>query len=297
MADLVLSGLVIAGVGEFYLQNLLNGVQSDVPPVAPDLVGIDLCASTRGLHRVFQTSGSVYCQTAGPGASDWGTPVLIASTAATDAIPTIACSPGQDELLLVAWHAADDGTEIYRSPDYGATWEPHAEFGGKFPRIACGFGKIALVNWYSTELRVWVTSNMLTSIGDPVLAFTADEQLGALFYKWDGLLAILYEEAGDILRRVAVDGNLEWGAPEAAFLLSVRPTATNLFPVPVGTRWVGLPGSETSETVAASGATIPLQYLGIAGRREDAFAVARDEDGVLHTFWSAGVRADWEEVA
>lgn len=295
MADLTLVGLVIGASGEYFLQNLLNGTQSDAPPVAPDLVGVDLCASTRGLHRVFQTSGSVYCQTVGPAATGWETPVLVSEDAATDSVPTIACAALQDELLLCAFHAEDDDTLIYRSPDHGTTWALHATFGGRFPRVAAGFGKIALVNWSSDSLFVWMEENLLTSLSDPVLEFAADEQLAALYYTWQGWLVVVYEGGGVLFNRASVDGGTEWSAEDVSGS-GRKPTAANGFPDTILAFWTGGVGSETSEVVTDSGVPIPEQYTGVAIRGEDAFGVAADEDGAIHTFWSAGVKADWLEV-
>jgi hypothetical protein len=258
-----------------------------------EAIGVDLAASSVGLHRVYREGTTVWAQRSTGSALEWSEPAEVGTDAAEDAIPTVCVSP--DDHLFCCYHAADDGTVIRVSRNWGRTWEFHAESGGRFPRMACAPGQQALVNWYVDELRVWYSTNFCTELADPVLAIPASEQLADLDYSWQKWLYLAFSEGGVIFAWTSEDGGREWN--DGVVLGSGRkPALVAPLPLPFLGRWTGTPsGSGFSFALLGDIIPLPEQYVGAAFRGQTYYLAAVDEDGELHTYWSGNV-TDWEEV-
>lgn len=202
----------------------LNFVHGATPGVetgtAPTIDGVDLAATTFGLHRSYRLGANIYVNNSFDQAHSWGT-VQVATDAAPDALPTIS-SDHRDTLYL--WHHDNTGhARCFYSRDAGHSWTSHASIASlKWPvalvalngQLLAGILGGNLVLYRSVDF--WATRPLLLSVA-------ASDQVPALALDRRGFPYLAYESGGSVLRRTVARDLLTVSAP-TTLLTGTKPT-------------------------------------------------------------------------
>lgn len=280
-----------------------------VTPVTPPAAGVDIIATLTALHRSFRSGASVYVGTSRDQGLTWPA-VLVASDAATDAIPTLAVD--QWDHLWVWYHDSGNTARAYYSEDAGASWTPWTTIASfAYPRALITLSNQLIVGWDGAALSLRRAAGDYWVSAPAVLGtVAAARQLAALGQDRHGYHHLIYASGSDILHRYAQDpADLAAATPHTLIAAKSLPSAAFASHLPAalvggvvafwdastlqdertGSDYTALEGG-----IVAPALGVGRQVVGVCfDRRDLAWLVGQVSGSTLATLYSPDAGGSW----
>jgi hypothetical protein len=279
-------------------------------PTTPPAAGVDIIATVTALHVAYRNEAQICVCTS----RDQGRTfeqVLVATDAATDAIPTLAVD--RDDNLFCWYHDAGHTARAYISQDAGGSFQAWATIGSfDYPRPFITLEAQLIVGWdgAALSLRRAVDGDFWASAPATIGTVAASRQLAALGQDRHGWHHLIYESGSDVAHRYARHAE-DLATASPATLIAGKDLPSAAFGHPVPAALVGgvvafwdastLQEERTADSYDALSGGLVLPALGVGrqvvgvcfDRRDLAWMVGQVAGSTLAVLWSPSYGAEW----